>query len=179
MFKLEKLLGIRRGFILSLGLIASPIAAHSCIQSRNAAPQHQSNIIPCASALVSLHGFSCYSHQKQNSAVCSLQQNGPDGQCSEWITCIGFGRHFTSEKEAMCCASLPRLSTPPIQFPSQIRISHLNNCSSVQRIFKLHGCNRVQQLNDDVISDHELQVLCSNLARLKNLLLKKILVNRA
>lgn len=87
MFKLEKLLGIRRGFILSLGLIASPIAAHSCIQSRNAAPQHQSNIIPCASALVSLHGFSCYSHQKQNSAVCSLQQNGPDGQCSEWITC--------------------------------------------------------------------------------------------
>ncbi len=27
----------------------------------------------------------------------------------------GLSRHFTSEKEAMCCASLPRLSTPPIQ----------------------------------------------------------------
>lgn len=79
----------------------------------------------------------------------------------------------------MCCASLPRLSTPPIQFPPQIRISHLNNCSSVQRIFKLHGCNRLQQLNDDVISDHKLQVLCSDLARLKNLLLKENLVNRA
>lgn len=91
----------------------------SLVVQRHNTPSNDNNVL-CHG-----RGVAIISEQPKakHCSVVFTAKTAPAGQTSERID---FARYFTSGKEAMCCASSPRLSTPldSASPPLQIRNSH-------------------------------------------------------
>lgn len=158
MCKPERSLGIHCGFISSLALIGShcsctfhwSIVKYGCA----AASQHQTENkkvlwLRCGEALPSRdsqqkpkHCRVAFYHKMARAAKPESGQT--------WVASL------PRRKEAMCCASSPRLSTPLDPASPHRSAFHIfplkekYNCLTAQRISKPHAGNTVRQLGDDV-----------------------------